>query len=379
MARPATRRRTDYSPHLPATEQALERAADLLGQRGVGPVPGGRYPGGDQGGPGLADQAAVEALDLAEPADQVHAGAPGAGFEPGAPVTRFLSRRADQDQLVAQHTTAPGALAPLRVCLPHAAAITRQSPRPPSGRALAERGERLRVLGKVTRLRDRVDHLPPHHAVLVDDERAPRRETALGVEHTVQPGHVTVRPEVRQQPELEVLGVSPGPVREGGVHRDRQQLDVVAVDLGELVTQGAQLAGAHPAEVQRVKDEHHVTTPTEAGQPHGRAVLVLQLEAWRLVAYFHRHAWSLHRITECALHPPSVPLSRGAKATPFGMKNRRTAGQRRAGAGPLRPSSARLRSDETRARPITGCAHARGLRQARRWRGLADIARLDVS
>src|SRR3954453_5355927 len=27
--------------HLPATEQALERAADLLGQRGVGPVPGG--------------------------------------------------------------------------------------------------------------------------------------------------------------------------------------------------------------------------------------------------------------------------------------------------------------------------------------------------
>src|SRR5437660_1618411 len=82
--------------------------------------------GRDQGGPGLADQAAVEALDLAEPADQVHAGAPGAGFEPGGPVTRFLARRADQDQLVAQHTTAPGALAPLRVCLPHAAAITRQ-------------------------------------------------------------------------------------------------------------------------------------------------------------------------------------------------------------------------------------------------------------
>src|SRR4029077_10377257 len=88
-------------------------------------------------------------------------------------------------------------------------------PAPPRPGALAERGERLRVFGEIARLRDRVDDLPPHHAVLIDDERPPRRETAFGVEHTVQLGYVPVRPEVRQQAELEMLGVGPGPVGEG--------------------------------------------------------------------------------------------------------------------------------------------------------------------
>src|SRR5947209_16272430 len=119
MAWPATRRPAGYSSGLAAAEEAVKSAADLLGQRGVGTVP---EPGGsranrgssrDQGrvgqdGLGLADQAAVEALDLAEPADQVHAGTPGAGLELRGPVTRFLARRADQDKLVAPHATAPG-------------------------------------------------------------------------------------------------------------------------------------------------------------------------------------------------------------------------------------------------------------------------------
>jgi hypothetical protein len=33
---------------------------------------------------------------------------------------------------------------------------------------------------------------------------------------------------------------------------------------------------------------------TEAGQPDGRAVLVLELEVGRLVAYFYRHSRSFH-------------------------------------------------------------------------------------
>src|SRR6202158_1686071 len=166
--------------------------------------------------------------------------------------------------------------------------------------ALAERGERLRVFGEIALLRDRVDDLPAHHAVLVDDERAPGRDAALGVEHTVQLGHLPARPEVRQQPELEMFGVGPGPVGEGGVHGNREQLDVVPVYLGELVTDGAQLTGAYAAERQRVKHQHDVLDAPETRQPHGRAVLVLQLEVGRLVAYFYRHAWSFHRIRECA-------------------------------------------------------------------------------
>src|SRR5689334_30538 len=279
-------------------EQAVEGAADFLGQPGVG-VPCGRAGRAvtrrrDQCCPGLTDQAAVQAFDLAEPPDQVHAAAPGAGLELGGPLARLLARRVDQDKLVAQHAPAPGALPPLRVRLPHAAPVTRQSPRPPRTATLAERGERLRVFGEIARLRGRVDDLPPHDAVLVDDERPPDRETAFGVEHTVQPGYLAVRPEVRQQAELEMLGVRPGPVGEGGVHRDREQLDVVAVDVGELVTQGAQLARAHAAERQRVKDQHDVLDATEAGQPDGRAVLVLELEVGRLVAYFYRHSRSFH-------------------------------------------------------------------------------------
>src|SRR5262245_17686206 len=112
-------------------EQAVEGAADFLGQRGVGVSRGaGRAltRRRDQCRLGLADQAAVQAFDLAEPPDQVRAGAPGAGLELSGPLARLLARRADQDKLIAPHAPAPGALPPLRVRLPHAAAVTRQSP-----------------------------------------------------------------------------------------------------------------------------------------------------------------------------------------------------------------------------------------------------------
>src|ERR1022692_5110664 len=78
-----------------AAEQAVKGAPDLLGQRGVAHGPpsatgtssGPPDPAGsgllvrvlragerrDQDRGGLADQAAVQALDLAQPADQVHA------------------------------------------------------------------------------------------------------------------------------------------------------------------------------------------------------------------------------------------------------------------------------------------------------------------
>src|SRR5579859_7825610 len=88
---------------LAAPEQAVKGPADLFGQRGVragrvrpGPVGTSLITAGTGAdrnqrglclsGLGLPDQAAVEALDLAEPADQVHAGAPGAGLELCGPV-----------------------------------------------------------------------------------------------------------------------------------------------------------------------------------------------------------------------------------------------------------------------------------------------------
>jgi hypothetical protein len=102
-----------------AAEQAVKRPPDLLGQRVVSP---GRRR--DEDRCGLPDQAAVEALDLAEPADQVDAAAPAAGLEVSGPVPRFLAARADQNELVTPHATPPRALTPLRVALPHAAAVT---------------------------------------------------------------------------------------------------------------------------------------------------------------------------------------------------------------------------------------------------------------
>src|SRR5262249_60242188 len=81
-----------------------------------------------------------------------------------------------------------------------------------------QRGQSLLVIGDVTRLRRRVDHLPADYAVLVDDERAAYRDAPVFVEHAVPPGHVAVRPEVRQQPELEALPVRPHPAPVAQLH-----------------------------------------------------------------------------------------------------------------------------------------------------------------
>src|ERR1022692_4284445 len=129
-----------------AAEQTVEGAPDLFGQLGVAcAAPGATGSSGgppDTGGPrvgipvlragqrrdqdrgGLADQAAVQALDLAQPTDQVHAAALGAGFKVSGPVARFLAGRADQHELVMPDTAPPRALTPLRIGLPHTASVT---------------------------------------------------------------------------------------------------------------------------------------------------------------------------------------------------------------------------------------------------------------
>src|ERR1700683_4299863 len=117
-------------------EKTVEGPAHLVGQGGVGAgrvaAPSLRAAGGDQAGIQyrlrLADQAAVEAFKLAQPPDQVRAAAPAAVLKLRGPVTGLLARGADEDQLVTDHPAAPGTLAPLRVALPDAAAITRQFP-----------------------------------------------------------------------------------------------------------------------------------------------------------------------------------------------------------------------------------------------------------
>src|SRR5580704_7036821 len=124
-----------------------------------------------------------------------------------------------------------------------------------------------------------------------------------------------------------MLGVGPGPVGEGGIHRNREQLDVVPVHFGELVADGTQLAGTHAAERQRVKDQHDVLGAAEARQPHGRAVLVVELKVGRLVAYFYRHAWSFHRIREYAVTHQVCHLSAGVEPWAVRHKILRTAGQ----------------------------------------------------
>ena len=87
---------------------------------------------------------------------------------------------------------------------------------------LCELRERLLVVGDVAGLGDRVDDLPAHDALLVDDEGAADGEAAVLVEDAVGLGDPAVRPEVGQQGELEVLLLGPGLVREEGVHRDRR-------------------------------------------------------------------------------------------------------------------------------------------------------------
>src|SRR5579859_936085 len=76
-------------------------------------------------------------------------------------------------------------------------------------RRSAQGGQGLLVVGDVTRLRDRGDHLPADYAAGVNDERTAHGHATVLVEHAVTLRHVTVRPEVRQQPELEAFVLRP--------------------------------------------------------------------------------------------------------------------------------------------------------------------------
>ena len=113
---------------------------DLLGQIGGraigGRAIGRRVPGLRSREPGrevcepfarlpswLADTAAVTALNLTEPPNQVDASAHRAVVQVSRPVEGCLAAGADEDLTVTANATAPGALAPVRVDLPYTAPI----------------------------------------------------------------------------------------------------------------------------------------------------------------------------------------------------------------------------------------------------------------
>src|SRR5215469_6795740 len=103
-------------------------------------------------------------------------------------------------------------------------------------------------------------------------------------------------PEIRQEAEIEVLCVRPGPVRVYRVDGHCEHLDVVAVGLRERVAHRAQLAGAHTAESQRVEHQHYVLLAAELRQRHGGTVLILELKVRCLVADLNGHEISFQRL-----------------------------------------------------------------------------------
>ena len=196
-------------------EHPRQRPLDLLGQprrlpairsgtmlcnarRQTSHLPGRRW--SDR----LADASAIPALHLAESPDQSDARADRAPVQVGHPVEGDLAVRADQHLAVATDSALPGTLPPVRVHLPGAAPIAGHSDcsdsavAPERVPALIQRSQGLLVFGDVSRLRDRVDYLPPYDAVPVDDEGPARGDTPVLVEDTVGPGHAAVRPEIGQ-------------------------------------------------------------------------------------------------------------------------------------------------------------------------------------
>jgi hypothetical protein len=154
------------------------------------------------------DRPAVPALDLTQPLDQVHAGAPRAAVHLRHPVHCVLAPRADENLALPPHPPFPRTLPAAGVGLPHTTSIAghsrllRSSPvacSPPARRvrtASAQVGEHLRVLGDVTRLGNGVHHFPPDHSGLINDERSPRGHAPVLVKYSVKLCDIAVRPEV---------------------------------------------------------------------------------------------------------------------------------------------------------------------------------------
>src|SRR5215469_11390863 len=111
-------------------ENLRQGTLDLLGQ-----ITHGCVAGGARTQPvvrRLTDRAAVTALDLTEPTNQVHASAYVAPVKVVCPVHRRLAVRTDQNLPVFAHATAPRTLASVRVRLSGTAPITGHSACPDS-------------------------------------------------------------------------------------------------------------------------------------------------------------------------------------------------------------------------------------------------------
>ena len=106
----------------------------------------------------------------------------------------------------------------------------------------------------------------------------------LLAEHAVRRGDRAVRPEVRQHREREAVLVGERPQRVDRVGRDREQRHLVAEHLELALLQLLQLAAADPRERPRVEDDQGRLAAAQGREPHGLAVLVLELEVRCLVA-----------------------------------------------------------------------------------------------
>src|SRR5664280_885017 len=146
-----------------------------------------------------------------------------------------------------------------------------------------QRSQHLDVLRLVAGVRQRVHDLVSHDACLVDDERGAQRRAPLVVKDAVALGHRTVRPEVRQQREVEPLLIRPHPVRGSSVDGHRDRLDVVVGERRQLVAHSAQLTLALGREGERIEDQYDVLAVPVRREPDRLPVLVDELEVGGLL------------------------------------------------------------------------------------------------
>ena len=98
-----------------------------------------------------------------------------------------------------------------------------------------------------------------------------------------------MRPEVRQQREVEALLLAERLEAEHRVGADRPAPDAGVGVVGQLVAQLAQLTGAQAGEGERVEDQQHGRAP-QLGEGDDLLVLVGEAELGRVVADGEGHA-----------------------------------------------------------------------------------------